>query len=116
MRAKRAVANHLGRHAAAAFAARWMWSNDYFVGMIGPADLRRPSPWGRFLSNLPTTGIVEWCVHPGEMDETLVGRDPYVAQRAVELTALTGDAGRAAWEQLRPRLCRKSLLARGDRE
>ena len=107
-RAKRAVANFLGRRAAAAFASRWMWSNDHFVGMIAPADLDRPSPWGRFLANLPTSGVVEWCVHPGEFDETLVGRDVYVKQRAVELEKL---ADPTAWGHLRPNLARKSVLA-----
>ena len=115
-RAKRAVANVLGRRAAAAFAQRWMWANDFFVGMITPADLRRPSPWGRFLSNLPQAGVVEWCVHPGEPDDTLVGRDAYVAQRAVELDALTSPAGVAAWERFRPRLGRKSVLVRQPAE
>ena len=107
-RAKRAVANFLGRGARAAFARRWMWANDYFIGMIAPRDLQRPSPWGRFLANLPTAGVVEWCVHPGELDEKLVGRDGYVAQRAVELAKLTDSA---AWDHLRPNLTRKSVLA-----
>ncbi len=107
-RVKRAIANHLGRRAAATFGTRWMWANDYFIGMIAPGDLRRPSPWGAFLSNLPAAGVVEWCVHPGELDETLAGRDAYVAQRAVELEKLTDST---AWEHLRPRLARKSVLA-----
>ena len=110
-RAKRAVANLLGRRARSAFAKHWVWANDYFVGMIAPRDLRRPSPWGRFLANLPTSGVVEWCVHPGDPDEALAGRDGYVAQRPVELEALTGPAGVAAWEPLRPNLARKSALS-----
>ncbi len=111
LRAKRAVANHLGRRAAAAFGRRGAWANDFFVGMIAPADLGRPSPWAAFLANLPAAGVVEWCVHPGEADETLVGRDPYVAQRPIELAALTDPA---AWEHLRPKLTRKSVLTAGD--
>ncbi len=112
VRAKRAVANLLGRRARAAFAGRWVWANDHFVGMIAPRDLRRPSPWGRFLANLPAAGVVEWCVHPGEPDESLAGRDGYVARRAVELDKLTNPAGVAAWEHLRPNLSRKSVLSR----
>ena len=111
-RPKRAVANFLGRRAAAAFGQRWMWSTDFFVGMIVPRDLRRPSPWSRFLSHLPPAGVVEWCVHPGEPDDSLIGRDGYIAQRAVELEALTNPAGAAAWEPLRSRLTRKSVLVR----
>jgi predicted glycoside hydrolase/deacetylase ChbG (UPF0249 family) len=111
-RAKRAVANAMGRSATKAFGQRWTWSNDYFVGMIGRRDQRRPFPWARFLRHLPSTGVVEWCVHPGEPDDTLVGRDGYVAARAAELAALTGPAGRAAWERLRSSLARKSVLSR----
>jgi predicted glycoside hydrolase/deacetylase ChbG (UPF0249 family) len=107
LRAKRAVANHLGRAAAAAFGTHWIWSNDFFVGMIAPADLARPSPWDRFLTNLPETGVVEWCVHPGEPDDTLVDRDGYVAERPVELARLIDPR---AWEHLRPNLTRKSVL------
>ena len=109
MRAKRAVANHLGRNAARAFGIRWLWSNDYFVGMIAPGDLDRASPWRRFLANLPRSGVVEWCVHPGELDDTLAGRDGYVQQRPVELAKLTDPT---AWGHLRTKLTRKSVLTR----
>ena len=107
-RAKRAAANALGRGARRAFARRWVWANDHFVGMIANRDLRHPRPWRRFLRHLPAAGVVEWCVHPGEADESLAGRDGYVRQRPVELAALTDPAG---WEHLRPNLARKSALA-----
>lgn len=110
VRLKRKAARFLGGQAAAAFATRWVWSNDSFFGMLSRTDLRRPFPWDRYLANLPDQGVVEWVVHPGEPDETLGGRDDYAAARAVELAALT-DPGRAkAWEHLRPNLGRKSLL------
>ena len=107
-RAKRAVANRLGRGAVRAFADRWVWANDHFVGMIAKRDLRRPNPWAAFLRHLPAEGTVELCVHPGEPDESLTGRDGYVRQRPVELAALTDSA---QWEAWRPHLARKSVLS-----
>ena len=107
-RAKRAVANALGRGAVRAFGSRWVWANDYFVGMIAPRDLRRPNPWAKFLRRLPATGTVELCVHPGEADDSLVGRDGYVKQRPAELAALVD---RTQWDAVRPRLAKKSAIS-----
>jgi predicted glycoside hydrolase/deacetylase ChbG (UPF0249 family) len=110
VRLKRTAACSLGKKAAKAFGTRWVWSNDSFFGMLSPADLRRPFPWDKYLAALPASGVIEWVVHPGENDETLVGRDDYHAARKVELEALTSPAGVKAWERFRENLARKSIL------
>jgi predicted glycoside hydrolase/deacetylase ChbG (UPF0249 family) len=107
---KRAAARWLGKRAAAAFAHRWVWTNDSFFGMLAAGDLRRAFPWDRYLNAMPASGVIEWVVHPGLPDETLKGRDGYDANRAAELIALTGIAGVAAWERFRSNLARKSVL------
>ena len=109
-RLKRTAACTLGKRAASAFGTRWVWNNDWFFGMLSPADLLRPFPWDRYLANLPASGVIEWVVHPGLADETLPGRDDYNAARAVELEALTSLAGVKAWERFRGNLGRKSIL------
>jgi predicted glycoside hydrolase/deacetylase ChbG (UPF0249 family) len=114
-RIRRTAANLLGRQAAAVFGTRWVWSNDTFFGMLGTADLRRPFPWEHYLSALPETGVVEWVVHPGLPDETLAGRDDYRTARPVELEALTSPKGVLAWEKLRDKLSRKSMLQKTTR-
>jgi hypothetical protein len=110
VRLKRTAANTLGKQAARDFATRWVWTNDSFFGMLSAADLKRPFPWDRYLAALPASGVIEWVVHPGLADETLVGRDDYNAARSVELEALTSLAGVAAWERFRGHLGRKSVL------
>jgi predicted glycoside hydrolase/deacetylase ChbG (UPF0249 family) len=107
---KRAAARWLGERAAAAFEHRWVWTNDSFFGMLAAGDLNRPFPWKSCLDALPTSGVIEWVVHPGLADETLKGRDDYDVARAVELKTLTSPGGVAEWEHLRPNLARKSVL------
>jgi predicted glycoside hydrolase/deacetylase ChbG (UPF0249 family) len=110
VRLKRMAAGMLGKQAAKVLGTRWVWSNDSFFGMLSPADLKRPFPWDRYLAALPTSGVIEWVVHPGLADETLAGRDDYNAARAAELEALTSPAGVAEWERFRAHLRRKSVL------
>jgi hypothetical protein len=111
VRLKRRLAHLLGKRAAKAFSQTWLWTNDFYFGMLAPRDLRRNFPWEKFLKHLPTSGIVEWVVHPGLPDDSLIGRDGYRTERAKELDALTNQASLKAWEHLRPLLSRKSILS-----
>jgi hypothetical protein len=110
VRAKRVAVNSLGRRAARTFLAAGVWSNDFFFGMLGARDMRDDFPWRNYLKHLPSAGVIEWVVHPGLGDDTLIGRDEYRAGRIKELQALTGVAGQGFWERLRPYLARKSML------
>jgi predicted glycoside hydrolase/deacetylase ChbG (UPF0249 family) len=111
VRLKRRLAHLLGKRAAKAFSKTWLWTNDFYFGMLAPRDLQRNFPWEKFLKHLPTTGVVEWVVHPGLPDDSLNGRDGYRTERAKELEALTNPAGVKAWAHLRPLLSRKSILS-----
>jgi hypothetical protein len=112
VRLKRRAAQWMGRRAAKAFSRRWLWTNDFYFGMISRRDLRQAFPWERYLRKLPQAGVIEWIVHPGLPDETLIGRDGYRTERAKELEALTSPQGVQTWEHLRPHLSRKSVLQR----
>jgi chitin disaccharide deacetylase len=112
VRLKRMAARFVGRQASERFLKGWVWTNDSFFGMLGAADLRRAFPWDRYLKALPDAGAIEWVVHPGLPDESLVGRDDYHAARNTELEALTSEAGVKMWEHLRPNLTRKSVVHR----
>jgi chitin disaccharide deacetylase len=107
----RRAANFLGRRAAKKFSAAGVWSNDFYFGMLDPAALKQEFPWQHFLKHLPESGVIEWVVHPGHEDETLIPRDTYITERAVELHALTDPSTTRYWEHLRPSLTRKSVLA-----
>jgi predicted glycoside hydrolase/deacetylase ChbG (UPF0249 family) len=107
---RRRAARFIGKRAAADFRAAKIWANDYFFGMLDPADFKLDFPWQAYLDVLPQRGVVEWIVHPGFPDETLRGRDDYLAERATELDRLTKCT--SAWEPIRDRLARKSVLAR----
>lgn len=110
VRLKRRAARFIGTHAAKLFAAHNLRHNDFFIGMLAPGDQSKDFPWQKFFDHLPPTGIVEWVVHPGLPDETLLGRDNYTAHRAAELHSLTQPPGKTAWQPIRPLLTRKSLL------
>ncbi|HEX4055541.1 MAG TPA: ChbG/HpnK family deacetylase [Tepidisphaeraceae bacterium] len=110
VRAKRIAADFLGRRAAPAFHQRGLFTNDYFFGMLTPRLLSQDFPWQTYLNHLPNSGVIEWVVHPGMPDDTLIGRDDYQAQRVRELESLTLPQGIKAWEHLRPHLSRKSIL------
>jgi hypothetical protein len=110
-RSRRRAANFVGKRASRAFSAAGIWANDYFFGMLDPADFDRAFPWRVYLDALPDMGTVEWIVHPGYRDETLRGRDDYRAARIVELNRLTEAESRPIWERYRDKLARKSELA-----
>jgi hypothetical protein len=110
VRLKRKAARFLGKQAAKFFSTRWVWSNDGFFGMLSRRDVHRPFPWQKYLKHMPEEGVIEWVVHPGEEDPTLVGRDEYAAARSAELAALTSPQGVKIWERFRPFLGRKSDL------
>jgi hypothetical protein len=42
-----------------------------------------------YLAALRPRGSVDWMVHPGFYDESLIGRDSYINGRVLELAALT---------------------------
>ena len=88
-RARRMVLNLLGQSAATDFRREGISVNDYFFGVLGERDLSNENPWERYLAALPPHGSVEWMVHPGFYDESLIGRDSYIRQRVLELSALT---------------------------
>lgn len=112
-RARRAAANLIGKQTRRLFAARGIWSNDWFFGMLSARELREAFPWQRQLAALAPQGLVEWIVHPGELDATLEGRDEYMQERVVELEALTDPGRRAYWERWRPYLTTKSKASAG---
>jgi len=114
VRKKRLAAHWLGGRAMAEFSKHWLWTNDYFFGMLSSRDLRRSFPWAKYVKNLPTSAAgktIEWIVHPGEADESLTGRDGYRLERVRELSALTDPTLAQQWEKLRPMLATKSQLA-----
>jgi len=110
VRPKRIAAGFIGKSAGEIFSSHQIWSNDFFIGMLAPADLQRQFPWDRFLANLPESGVIEWIVHPGFQDDTLIGRDDYGVQRTQELEALTKPPGAAAWQHLKRALTTKSRI------
>lgn len=114
VRAKRVAADFLGRRAAPVFRQGGLFTNDYFFGMLAPRLLRQDFPWQGYLNHLPNSGVIEWVVHPGMPDDTLIGRDDYRAQRVRELESLTLPQGAKAWEHLRPNLSRKSILQKRE--
>ena len=87
-RIRRTVVHHLGTSAHSTFAHAGIWTNDSCFGLISARDLYRPQPWSNYFKHLPAEGAIEWFVHPGEMDESLTGRDTYIAERQIELDAL----------------------------
>jgi predicted glycoside hydrolase/deacetylase ChbG (UPF0249 family) len=110
-RPRRCAAHFLGKRARTLFSRRGVWTNDFYFGMIEPRCLRSPGPWDPYIQRLPETGVVEWVVHPGLPDETLRGRDLYIAERPLELQRLTDSVNALAWHHLRPFLTRKSAVA-----
>jgi hypothetical protein len=110
-RSRRCAAHFLGHCARRFFSHHRVWMNDFFFGMIEPRTLRVPGPWDPYIRLLPRTSAVEWVVHPGLTDESLCGRDRYIAERPLELQRLTDPVCALAWQHLRPCLARKSVLA-----
>ncbi|MGD0540483.1 MAG: ChbG/HpnK family deacetylase [Tepidisphaeraceae bacterium] len=110
-RVRRLAADFLGRRAAPIFRRNGLFANDYFFGMLAPRLLQQDFPWQGFLNHLPVSGVVEWVVHPGMADDTLIGRDDYRTGRVKELESLTHLQGVEAWKHLSQNLARKSILA-----
>jgi chitin disaccharide deacetylase len=108
--AKRVAADFLGHRAAPIFQSHGLLINDYYFGMLGQRLLQQDFPWQPFLNHLPNSGMIEWVVHPGMADDSLIGRDDYRAGRVKELESLTNPQGIKAWEHLRQNLTRKSLM------
>jgi predicted glycoside hydrolase/deacetylase ChbG (UPF0249 family) len=107
---RRRVARFLGGRARSFFAARNARSNDTFFGMLDDERLNDPFPWEVYFKHLPAGGAVEWVVHPGFDDETLVGRDGYVRQRTREMKTLTDPANQHYWRRAGVILSVKSTL------
>jgi len=77
-RARRIVLNMLGHSAAIDFRREGISVNDYFFGVLGEQDLSEENPWEQYLAALPPRGEVEWMVHQGFYDESLIDRDRYI--------------------------------------
>ena len=107
---RRKVARHLGRTGGRFYRDHAVATNDYFFGMLDDADLHREMPWADYLSLLPVDGSLEWVVHPGFEDTTLIGRDSYVHQRVLEVKTLCDRAHRATWERAGIELTTKSAI------
>lgn len=117
VRLKRLAANLMGKRAARLFTNRWVWANDCYIGMLSRADLRKPFPWQALLDHLPQhASNVEWIVHPGHEDPTLVGRDGYIAGRIIECAALTNPQLQSHWQHLRDRLTTKTQMRKQPTE
>jgi predicted glycoside hydrolase/deacetylase ChbG (UPF0249 family) len=89
-RTGRIVLNALGQAASVDFRREGIDFNDHFFGVLNDHDLAEENPWEQYLAALPPHGAVEWMVHPGFYDESLIGRDSYIHQLVLELSALTG--------------------------
>jgi len=96
---RRRVARFIGGTAKSFFRANNIRSNDSFFGMLDDEKLNEPFPWKDYFDHLPVSGTVEWVVHPGCDDETLVGRDGYVRQRSIELKVLADSSNQRYWER-----------------
>lgn len=70
-----------------------------------------PNLWSAYLPHLAKSGVVEWFVHPGEMDTTLANRDSYIEQRAIELESLNRLGASAAWPKWAAALTTKAAAA-----
>lgn len=104
---RRRAANLLGRRAIKEISQKQIRANNYYFGMLDERDLEKTFPWADYLQVLPESGVVEWVVHPGIYDQTLIGRDGYITQRARELEALKRVED---WEEVRPLLTTKTKL------
>jgi predicted glycoside hydrolase/deacetylase ChbG (UPF0249 family) len=107
---RRRVARFLGATGGRFYRDHAVTTNDSFFGMLDDRDLERPMPWADYLGRLPVEGTVEWVVHPGFEDPTLIGRDSYSRQRVLEVQTLTASAARSAWEREGIKLTTKSAL------
>lgn len=74
-RIKRTVLSLLGRRAARRAAANGLPGCDWLAGVTDHAYVADERFWDRWLGNIGSSGSVEICCHPGNRDESLVGRD-----------------------------------------
>ena len=111
-RIRRWAAHWLGSQARAEFRRQHLWTNDFFFGMLDSTDLCYPFPWSRYLGRFPRSGTVEWVVHPGLLDDTLVGEDHYITERVRELEVLTSTAAFEALARAGAKLATKAALRR----
>jgi predicted glycoside hydrolase/deacetylase ChbG (UPF0249 family) len=96
-RLRRGIMHRLGTRTRPIFQRAGIRTNDACFGIIGAKQLAQPLPWASYLPHLPKSGVIEWFVHPGEMDPSLQGRDCYIQQRAMELQALVRLAEHPDW-------------------
>ena len=74
-RFKRTALSLLGRRAARRAAAYGLPGCDWLAGVTDHACVADERFWDRWLGYIGPTGSVEICCHPGNRDETLIGRD-----------------------------------------
>ena len=109
---RRSIANHISDRARPLFAKNNIWMNDCCFGMVSLEQLNQPMPWADYFPNLESDNVVEWFVHPGELDAELDGRDTYIEGRARELEIFLELGKSIAWQPWKARLTTKSKLAR----
>jgi predicted glycoside hydrolase/deacetylase ChbG (UPF0249 family) len=107
-RLRRAVMHRIGLASRPLFQQAGVRINDSCFGMISAKDLQKPFPWSQYLPHIPSSGCVEWFVHPGEYDSTLIGRDTYIQGRAIELKVFESLAADPAWPAYRARFTTKA--------
>ncbi len=74
-RIKRTALTLLGRRAARRATANGFPGCDWLAGVTDHECVADERFWHRWLGNIGPTGSVEICCHPGNRDETLIGRD-----------------------------------------
>lgn len=102
-RVKRTTLTLLGRRAARRAAARGLPGCDWLAGVTDPACVSDGRFWANWLGHLSGTGSVEVCCHPGNLDESLVGRDcpvgPGLVRRPREAALLRAPSFREACDR-----------------
>jgi len=74
-RRKRALLSTWGQREGRRQAADGFAGNDWLLGITNPSYVATPGFFAGWLRAAPRQGIVELTCHPGEHDETLLGRD-----------------------------------------
>jgi predicted glycoside hydrolase/deacetylase ChbG (UPF0249 family) len=110
-RAKRTFLSSLGSPEANRQAADNFPGNDALAGITSPPFVHDPAFFARWLANVPGN-VVELTCHPGDRDETLIGRDAKsgdgnLERRVQELALLSNDSfgtavTRAGFHIIRP--------------
>jgi predicted glycoside hydrolase/deacetylase ChbG (UPF0249 family) len=96
-RRKRAALTTWGRREGRRQAADGFAGNDWLLGIADPSCVHNPDFFVNWLRAAPRRGVVELTCHPGDFDDTLLGRDATpgdgnVERRPAELAGLKSPA------------------------